>query len=700
MDSVLQDKRFARIATDRKFRGGGKKQRKVKIDQRFQSMFKEEKFVSKCTVDKRGRPKNFTSKENYRKYYDLKGSDESESDSDVDQSADDDDDDNVAGGSDVENAGTQQKSAEHETDSEEEEEETGPQIEPSIKAKLHNHSVDYARGEGNLYSDSSSDESSEDEEAQDEEEGFTKWGELDADAQRTEEVTSRLALCNMDWDRVGAQDIFLALSSFCPSTGSVKKVDIFLSDFGKERMKEEDSLGPQELRRRREEEAKDEEDYLDLIKSGKKAAKMEKAAMERVRQYQINRLKYYYAVVQFDSPESANSVYEECDGMEYELSATRFDLRFVPDDMEFDDPTSSCTTLPNPDQYTPKSFMTTALQQGKVDLTWDETDVNRQEQIKKAYDLLDDDLDDVDGVARNLIASSSDEEDQTQEKENQEDLSGSEAGDEDTISKYRALLNEVNHKDNQDTGHMQVTWDDTEENQLHQEQEEEEELTPWEKYLKKKKDKKKMKKEKKSAENNLEQTDDDDIPSDVDLDDPFFAEARQEEGLKLKQKKSNKKKDKNKKDKVKPTEDSGPTDLDLLVMDSDEEDKHFNYKTIVEQELTSKSKKKWRKKKKDKTPKETSTDNFDVDVTDQRFAAIFTQPEFNIDPSQQNFKKTKGMEKLIGEKQKRLNEGQSLGQSAATQPAKKSKLDPEISAALKSVKNKWDKNAKKKKHKN
>ena len=68
--------------------------------------------------------------------------------------------------------------------------------------------MDYARGEANLYSDSSSDESS-----SEEEEGagdtFDKWGELDGDAEQTEEPTHRLAVCNMDWDRVGPEDIFL-----------------------------------------------------------------------------------------------------------------------------------------------------------------------------------------------------------------------------------------------------------------------------------------------------------------------------------------------------------------------------------------------------------------------------------------------------------------------------------------------------------
>ena len=90
------------------------------------------------------------------------------------------------------------------------------------------------------------------------------------------------------------------------------------------------TLGPVELRRLKGEDAREDSSSDgddDLVVDNKKTAKQMDAAMERMRQYQVNRLKYYYAVAVFDSVETAAAVYDECDGLEYELSATRVDLR-------------------------------------------------------------------------------------------------------------------------------------------------------------------------------------------------------------------------------------------------------------------------------------------------------------------------------------------------------------------------------------
>jgi len=429
---------------------------------------------------------------------------------------------------------------------------------------------------------------------------------------------------------------------------------------------------------------REEEVIVDINKRREREAE----AMGRVRQYQVNRLKYYYAVVEFDSVDSADRVYSECDGMEYELSATRFDLRFVPDEMEFgDSPTDICLTKPDQDKYQAKTFQTTALQQQKVELTWDETDPQREKSMKKAFEAMgkDGDLDELENV-KNLIASASEDDGEDDaDKSGDEESDGETVNDKDMINKYRALLADINSKEEKEAetkGNMEVSWHEPDT----AEQPEPEELGPWEKYLEKKKNKKKKRKEIVNKEGS-----EDDIPEGIDLNDPFFADELGTDLVESTEGRSKKKKKKKGKESTFDEEEEDKS-LNLMVMDSDDDKEHFNFKDIVQTETkTGKAKKKWKKKKKElEVPLD---DNFAVNVSDDRFSALFSRPEFNIDPTDSSFKRTKNMDKIVNEKMKRIANPTEI--EPTKRQEKKPKLDPEISSSLKTVKNKWKKNAKK-----
>lgn len=636
----MDDERFKHVLSDPKFRRIPKSERKVKIDKRFQSMFKNKNFKVKYTVDKRGRPVKHSSSEDLKRYYELSSEEEDSSDSEGEEST----------GKYVRAPKNDELNERHPGDA---------AVTETVKSKLRDLNVDYARGEGRLYSESSSDDEDDEEEEEESESEVIEhnWGALDADAERTEEETRRLAACNMDWDRIKAVDLMVLFNSFLPPGSCIESIKIYPSEFGKQRMKEEEIKGPIELVEKK---IEDEEDANE---------EGSKYHMEKLRQYQLNRLKYYYAVITTDSKNTASKLYTDCDGMEYESSATKIDLRFIPDDMTFDEePKDVCEKLPELNKYQPRFFTTTALQQAKVNLTWDETNPERIELTQKLTTGKVDDVTDADLEA--YLALSSDE-DEENEKEEEIDEGG-----DDPIAKYKALLQDIEEeeqkKKNRDV-EMEITWgidlEKKTEEMVKKKISEREEKTPFEEYLEKRKQKRKERKKNKPKNEEIEE--ETDIPSDIDMNDAYFAEEFNKSEFK-------KKKSKNQELGNDDSDHEKQAELELLVMNEDDNKHHFSLKRIQKQEA-DKSKKK--RKNKDAPQKE---DNFEVDVKDARFSALYTSHHFNIDPTDPHFKKTKAMEAIIQEKLKRRSAVEE--ENVRTENGKKEKS--ELSVLVKSVKRK------------
>eukprot|EP00056_Hartaetosiga_gracilis_P005326 m.83647 g.83647 ORF g.83647 m.83647 type:complete len:113 (+) comp12129_c1_seq4:388-726(+) len=64
--------------------------------------------------------------------------------------------------------------------------------------------------------------------------------EEEEEIERSEDVSKRLAVCNLDWENVSATDILVLFSSFISRSDTVESVDIYMSEFGKERTAIED----------------------------------------------------------------------------------------------------------------------------------------------------------------------------------------------------------------------------------------------------------------------------------------------------------------------------------------------------------------------------------------------------------------------------------------------------------------------------
>jgi hypothetical protein len=384
-----------------------------------------------------------------------------------------------------------------------------------------------------------------------------------------------------------------------------------------------------------------------------------------LRTYQLDRLRYYYAVITCSSPNVAKAIYDNLDGREYLSSANFFDLRFVPEDTDFDaDPHDECAELPH--GYKPNEFVTGALSHSKVNLTWDADDTTRKEAQKRAFSRKEVDENELKAY---LGTDSSSSEDEVEEAKASKAASLRAALGLAPAGKSTNAKAKTSYKKERDfkkpDGEMEITFasglstngakgsvfeNEPEENTL-------------EKYVRKQKERREKRMERTKAIK--EGRDPDAEPAAVEetaaadedggFNDPFFgSDAEAEKALELESKKTKRLKKREEREKQEKESAAERAKLELLMVD-DEDSKlrHFDMNEIAKAE---KIKKKGKKAKKS-LQKEIPEDDFKMETNDPRFAKLYESHDFAIDPTNPRFKGTAGMKALLEEGRKKRKRG-------------------------------------------
>lgn len=212
-------------------------------------------------------------------------------------------------------------------------------------------------------------------------------------------------------------------------------------------------------------------------------------------------------------------------------------------------------------KYKPHLFTTTALQQAKVNLTWDETDPRRKDLVSKLKTNPKSEIDDSD--LQKYVAFSSEGEDSDNETE-KFDKEGDEDGSskKNPIDKYKELLQNIQEQEEKKASkdsELEISWGIglQEKVQKSVDEKSKKNLTPFQKMMEKKKErmreKQKLKKE-----------------TEVKKDDETDSESESKQNKQA--------------------------ELELLLMDEEPSEKrHFNMKKIQEEEAKSSKKKKNKK---------------------------------------------------------------------------------------------------------
>lgn len=591
-NEMIDDPRFASVHTDPRFQRVPKRESKVTIDSRFNRMFTDKNFgTSSAPVDKRGRPKRQKTDSSLRHYYRI----EEEDTKDAKKKRKDE-----VLSSEEEEDSKKRKRKEEVLSSEEEEESGSDELED-----LETESDDDVGGseEEETSSSSSSDEEEEDMENVEVE-----------NVPVIEEGTRRIAVVNMDWRHVRAVDLFVVLRSFLPKGGQILSVSVYPSEFGLQRMKEEEVRGPVGLFDDENEKSDEDDDDNDEID------------YDKLRAYEKSRLRYYYAVVECDSVATADYLYKSCDGVEFERSSNVLDLRFIPDSMDFKHPPRDVATEA-PLGYEGLDFHTKALQHSNIPVSWDEDEPQRVKTLKQKFNA--DQLAELE--LKEFLASDESETDNDEADNDMEDESDKKHKKRD---KYRALIQsgDGSDEDQEEGQDMEVTFNTGLEDLSKRilEKKDKKSETVWEAYLRKRREKKKARKNhsKYSSEEDSSDTDEEGMEG-IEQPDDFFIEEPSVKKVNNKDYQGKKNKEKQLQDTDREAE-ASKAELELLLADDKGGKKGLKGYNLKP--------KKAKGKKGKEVPDEDKIPASNLD--DPRFSALFTSPLFALDPTDPQFKRS------------------------------------------------------------
>ncbi|KAG5997831.1 hypothetical protein E4U43_002563 [Claviceps pusilla] len=715
--SAIKDERFASFETDPRFRLPSKKHTKTKLDKRFAGMLDDEDFVATSRVDRYGRKiKSDTKKKALQRLY---------------QQDDEQDDDKKEG------AAKEEEGEEEEQDTEVDDDELVQRELRAAHEKTKPKDYDPARHGGFSSSEDSDDDSDSDEDSDPDEEGGVGL-DAEGDMQRfqdeqaeveTGEVTNRIAVVNLDWDHVKSTDLMALFSSFLPdgSNDRIIKISVYPSEFGKERMQQEELEGPPKALFKNQKESdsdSDGDDDNDNHGSDSEDEKIKKELMQEgddqdfdsdaLRAYQLDRLRYYYAVVVCSSPEAAQKIYEATDGTEYQSSSNVIDLRFVSDDVTFDDePRDECDKVP--DAYKPVEFVTNALQSSKVKLTWDmhPEEVSRKESINRAFTGSRADIEENDLRAYLASEDSDDDDEDEAVGAGNEGSKGDGKNDADAdadappkLSKKElarkkmrealGLASEPTSRKSKDgpVGDMEITFAPALSESKAKDGDKEE--TTIEKYKRREKEKKEKKRQAAKAKRAAATEDGDDAKEgkisesgpaaaaaaaadgeDLGFDDPFFTtDAAPAARSKTSIRKEDRLKKRQAREAAEAEVAAQKAQLKKVLSEDANENQadhldHFDMNEIMRAEKKKGKGKKGKGKGKGQDTEDRGglQEDFAMDLGDDRFKAVFESHEFAIDPSNPKFKGTSGMKQLLEEGRKKRR-----GEDGSDEPrSKKSK---------------------------